>query len=270
MRCFGVPNNIASSKNSFFMQQKNITTKAFSPMETDFRRMALILSLVIYMLHVGGGQFQGMDEEMMKKMGDLYGFPVGGPGQQLPGQAPPGEGALPGQRTERQGQGGAQPNQGQWNPNSKPWPDQGQGGWPGNNAGSDQGWPSGNQGQGQPWGNQGQAQPSQEWPDQGQPPANQGQQPGSGPGGSPLDQQPGGAGGGRPQGPDGSAVNTGPAGQKLPNSNYDMAHGNRPDNKHHKHGSLDVSHPRAPKPKSDYIVKVYNGSIHSRSVGFST
>ena len=89
MRCFGVLNNITSSKNSYFMQQKNITTKAFSSMQTDFGRMALILSLLIYMLHVGGGQFQGMDEEMMKKMGDLYGFPVGGPGQQLPGQAAP-------------------------------------------------------------------------------------------------------------------------------------------------------------------------------------
>ena len=240
------------------MQQKNIIVKPFSFVQTIFRRMALILSLVIYMLHVGRGQFQGMDEEMMKKMGDLYGFPVGEPGQQLPGQVPPGEGALPGQRTERQGQGGMQPGQGQWNPNSQPRPDQGQGGWPGN------------QGQGQPWGNKGQARPGQEWPNQGQPPANQGQQPGPGPGGSPQDQQPGGAGGGRPQGPNGSADNTGPTGQKLPNSHYDMDHGNRPDNQHHKHGSLDESHPRAPKPRSDYIVKLYNGSIHSRSVGFST
>ena len=243
------------------MQRKDITLKAFSFVQINFGRMALILCLVIYMLHVGGGQFQGMDEDMMKKMGDLYGFPYGGPGQQIPGQVPgvPDENAQPGQGqgSERQGQGGQNPtNQGQWN--GQGWPDQGDTSWPGSNQG---------QGQEQPWGNQGNSWPGeggQEWPNQGQAPDSQ--QPGSVPGGRPEDKQ---TGGGRPQGPGGGAVNTAPAGQKQPDSSYDVDHSSRAVDKHHQHGSLDESHPRAPKPKHDYVVKLFNGSIHSRSVSFN-
>ena len=242
----------------------NSITKAFSLVQINFRTMALVLSLVIYMLHIGKGQFQGMDEEMMKKMGELYGFPVEqGQGQQIPGQGLPGTNGQPGQRSERQGQGGVPPNQGQWNPGqSQPWPNQ------------DSDWPDAKQGQGQPWPNQGQGQ-GQPWPNQGQQPPNQGQQPAGGglpnqagtDPGSPQDQQPK-TGQSQPKGSGGSAVNTGPLDPKQPDTNYDMDHGGRTDDKHHKHGSVDELHPRAPKPKHDYLVKLFNGTIHSRFVHF--
>ena len=98
------------------------------------RLLAVCVVLELLVVPRGYGQYQGLDEEMMKKMGDLYGFPVAPPGT---GNQPPGAN-IPGQ-SGSPSQPGSWPGQGQ----GQLWPDQGQPGWAG---GTNQGWPAGNPG----------------------------------------------------------------------------------------------------------------------------
>ncbi len=182
----------------------------------------------------------------MKKMGDLYGFPVAPPGT---GNQPPGAN-IPGQ-SGSPSQPGSWPGQGQ----GQLWPDQGQPGWAG---GTNQGWPAGNpgqqgQGQGQPWPDQTGAQG---WPDQQPSGAGRPQGPAEGRPGS-QNNQPGRPGAGSPGtgawAPAGQGVGqpgTGADGQTWPQGP--------------RAGSLEDSHPRSPKPKYDHRVRMFNGSIHSR------
>ncbi len=212
--------------------------------------LLLIFCLVGLLYHEGSSakaQFpEDLNEEAMKKYGELYGFPYDATRKNHDGVLPNRGGNLPNSASQNGNlagnQGGQQPwpGQGGGNAGQETWPGQGQVGqgqdtWPDEDR---DGWPDPWQGQGWP------DQNSKEDPDEVR--RLQNKNPGSS---------------NTPEEPRAGAV--GHRGNSK--SNQSNAANMDPDRKsNQQQAKFDPSHPRAPIPKAQYQVKMFNGSITAR------